>query len=591
MRPDTAHGRFSHWVRETPDADAVVSGEDRLSYRSLDEESNRVADLLLDAGVPPGRPVALLMERSATLFAAVLGVLKAGACYLPLHDAYPVERMARVLELAGDPVVLADPVSAAAHTLPGVEPLIVEARRGSVSGTPAAVPSVGARPETSPESPAYIMFTSGSSGEPKGVVVSHANVLDLVSDPCWDSGHHRRVLMVAPHAFSVSAYEMLVPLLRGGTVVTAPTGPVGVSELSRLIREHEISGMHVTAGLFRVLAEEDPGCLSGLHEVLTGGDTVSSDAVRNVMLACPDLVVRTTYGATETTLFTVSAPVASPPAPGSRLPVGLPMAGVGAHVLDDALRPVPDGVQGELHLDGPRLALGYLNRPESTAERFIESADGSGTRTYRTGDLVRRGSDGMIEVVGRADQQVKIRGFRVEPAEVEAVLSRMPEVAHATVVPQDFPPGGTGLAAYVVPASGRVVDLTEARDLVRRLLPEYMVPSAFAVMSVLPLTPNGKVDRSVLPPLTTDREVERSEPRSSTERLICGLFSEVLETTPVGPEDDFFMLGGQSLLATRLLHRVEGETGVALRVVDLLDASTARGLASVVDRHKAEEHA
>lgn len=585
MTPDTAHGRFSHWVRETPDAVAVVSGEHRMTYRRLDEESDRVADLLLEGGVRPEEPVALLMERSATLFTAVLGVLKAGACYLPLHDAYPDERMARILELAGDPVVLADPASASARTLPGVEPLIVEAGDGPSRGVP-AVPT-----GTGPESPAYVMFTSGSSGEPKGVVVSHANVLDLVSDPCWDSGNHRRVLMVAPHAFSVSAYEMLVPLLRGGTVVTAPKGPVGVSQLSRLIRENEISGMHVTAGLFRVLAEEAPGCLSGLREVLTGGDTVSADAVRSVMIACPDLVVRTTYGATETTLFTVSAPVASPPSSGSRLPVGLPMAGVGAHVLDDALRPVPDGVQGELHLDGPRLALGYLNRPDSTAERFTEAADGSGTRTYRTGDLVRRGSDGMIEVVGRADQQVKIRGFRVEPGEVEAALSRMPEVAHATVVPQDFPPGGTGLAAYVVPASGRIVDLTEARDLVRRLLPEYMVPSAFAVMSALPLTPNGKVDRSALPPLTTDRAVERTEPRSSTERLVCGLFSEVLEATPVGPEDDFFMLGGQSLLAMRLLNRVEGETGVALRVVDLLDASTARGLASVVDRHRAEEHA
>lgn len=584
MTPDTAHGRFSHWVHETPDAVAVVSGESRMTYRRLDEESDRVAGLLLETGVRPEEPVALLMERSATLFAAVLGVLKAGACYLPLHDAYPDERMARILELAGNPVVLADPPSASARTLPGVEPMIVEAGGGPAREVP-AVPTAAA----GPGSPAYVMFTSGSSGEPKGVVVSHANVLDLVSDPCWDSGHHRSVLMVAPHAFSVSAYEILVPLLRGGTVVTAPSGPVGVSDLARLIREHGISGMHLTAGLFRVLAEEDPGCLSGLREVLTGGDTVSADAVRSVMLACPDLVVRTTYGATETTLFTVSAPVASPPAPGSRLPVGLPMAGVGAHVLDDALRPVPDGEKGELHLDGPRLALGYLDRPDITAERFTEPTDGSGRRTYRTGDLVRRRSDGVIEVVGRVDQQVKIRGFRVEPGEVEAALSRMPEIAHATVVPQDFPPGGTGLAAYVVPVAGRTVDLDGARDLVRRLLPEYMVPSAFAVMSALPLTPNGKVDRSALPRLTADRTAARAEPRGATERLVCELFSDVLGSSPIGPDDDFFELGGQSLLAMRLLNRLEGETGVALRVIDLLDASTVRSLASAVDRRAGKE--
>ncbi|MFD3688139.1 amino acid adenylation domain-containing protein [Nocardiopsis sp. NPDC058631] len=582
MTPDTAHGRFSHWARETPDAVAVVSAGTRTTYRELDAASDRLAHRLVGEGVGPGSPVALHMERSPALFTAVLAVMKAGACYLPLHDAYPDERVARILELAGGPVVLADAASAAARPLSFASPLVVDVGGGADLGrpTPPDVP-------TDSQAPAYVMFTSGSSGLPKGVCVSHANVLDLVSDPCWDTGHHDLVLMVAPHAFSVSAYEMLVPLLRGGTVVTAPPGPVGVSDLARLIREHGITGLHLTAGLFRVVAEEDPGCLAGVREVLTGGDAVSADAVRRVMTACPDLVVRTTYGATETTLFTVSAPVTRLPDPGDRLPVGRPMAGVGARVLDDGLRPVPDGETGELHLSGPRLALGYLGRTELTSERFFAPADGSAPRTYRTGDLVRRTADGMIEVVGRVDQQVKIRGFRVEPGEVEAALSRIPEVAHATVVPQEFLPGDTRLAAYVVPAAGHVIDLDGARSLLRRLVPEYMVPAGFAVMAALPLTPNGKVDRSALPPVTADRAGGRRGPRTGTERMVCGLFSDVLGAEEVGPHDDFFELGGQSLLAMRLLSRLEGETGVVLGVTALLDAPTVSGLAAEIDRRAA----
>ncbi|WP_116244158.1 non-ribosomal peptide synthetase [Nocardiopsis sp. FIRDI 009] len=583
MTPDTAHDLFSLRAREAPDSVAVVSGGRRTSYRELAQDSDRLALRLRAAGVRPGDPVALLMERSTALFTAVLAVLKAGACYLPLHDAHPDPRLERILERAGRPLVLADRASVSARPELTRGALVVDdggtARAPGTADT-AAAPTA----EVSPDSPAYVMFTSGSSGEPKGVCVSHSNVLDFVRDPCWDTGHHLRVLMVAPHAFSVSTYEVLVPLLRGGTVVVAPPGPVGVTDLRRLLREHEITGLHLTAGLFRVVAEEDPDCLAPVREVLTGGDVVSADAVRRVMTACPDVVVRTTYGATETTLFTVSAPVPEPPDPGTRLPVGRPMAGVDARILDEEGRPVPKGVTGELHLSGPRLSLGYLGRPDLTDERFTRAPDGSGRRTFRTGDLARWTDDGMIQYVGRMDQQVKIRGFRVEPGEVEAILSGMPEVAHATVVPREFRPGDTRLAAYVVPAAGRVVDLDEARALLRSLLPDYMVPAGFAVMSALPLTPNGKVDRAALPPVTADRGGGRETPRTATEKTVCALFADVIGARDVGPDDDFFQLGGQSLLAVRLLNRLEAETGVALGVNVLLDSPTVSALAAEVDR-------
>ncbi|MFF9645648.1 non-ribosomal peptide synthetase [Kitasatospora aureofaciens] len=574
-------GHFTEQALRTPDAIAVSSGEVRLGYRELDERANRLAHRLGELGVRAESPVAVLMERSVDLVVAILAVLKAGGCYLPLHSTYPLPRKQWIVDHCAAPVLLTDEAMGRQGLPEGPEVVVVEGEKG-LAGYPATDPAV----PTDPDGLAYVIHTSGSTGVPKGVAIAHRDALGLALDSIWAGGRHERVLMVAPYAFNVSTYELWVPLLHGGRIVVAPPGDLDVHSLRRLIAEERITGIHLTAGLFRVLAEEDPGCLAGVREVLTGGDVIAPSAVQRVLEHNPALVVRAMYGATEATLFSTSAPMTAPYLATGPVGVGRPMDGVRLHVLDAELRPVPAGGVGELHLAGRGLARGYFNRPDLTAERFVANPfDAPGERMYRTGDLVRVDRDGLLEYLGRANDQLKVMGFRVEPAEVEAALARHPGLAHVAVVARESASGEKRLVAYYVPESDGIEAGALRAHAVERL-PAYMVPTAFVSVPALPLTPNGKLDRRALPEPSTGST--RRAPTTERQRQLCALFAEVLEAPEIGVDDSFFELGGQSLAAMRLVSRIRAELKVPLTVTQFFDVPSVAALEGLLDRPEGE---
>lgn len=574
------HGQFALQVALTPDAVAVVADGRRLTYRELDVLSDRLAQRLQELGAGPEVPVAVLMERGPDLVAATLAVLRTGAFYVPLHSSYPRERLERILAITGAPLLVTDAVLRE-RGLPDSDAVVVDAAAATAAAAPTAHRTAGAA--VGDEDLAYALFTSGSTGEPKGVAVTHRDALGLAQDRCWDGGAHDRVLMVSPYAFGMSTYELWVPLTRGGTIVVPPAGDLDVPTLRRLIDEHDVTVVHLTAGLFRVVAEEAPESLRQLREVMTGGDVIAPAAVAKVLDACPGLVVRAMYGATETTLFTSNEVITAPYRPGTRVSTGRPMDGMRAYVLDDRLAPVVQGAEGELYVAGVGVARGYLGRPDLTAERFVpDPFAGAGQRMYRTGDLARWTADGRLELVGRADHQVKIRGFRVELAELEVVLGLHPGVADAVAVAQDGDHGDKRLIAYVVPAAGSL-DLPGLRAFVAERLPDFMLPAALAVMDTFPLTANGKLDRDALPRPDTSAGPAPARSATPLQAALCTMFADILGSPDVGVDDDFFDLYGQSMQAIRLTLRIAEETGTRITIPEFYDNPTPGQLARFIE--------
>ncbi|WKV70898.1 non-ribosomal peptide synthetase [Streptomyces sp. PCS3-D2] len=569
----SVHEEFSRRARLHPDAVALFSGPDEITYGELDRRADRLARRLAGYGVGTETPVGVLMARSPEVVVAMLAVLKAGGAYVPLHTGYPAARMQRILSDAGCSVLLVDEAFA---------PLGLECAR-TVLVTAADTAGADARDaeftaaSCPPGQLAYLMHTSGSTGEPKGVAVTHRDVLALVADRGWHTRGAERVLFHAPHAFDIADYELWVALLSGWQVVVAPEGEPTAAALGALIRGAGITAVHLTAGLFRVVAEEDPGLLAGVREVLTGGDVVSPAAVRAVLAACPDTVVRHLYGPTEATLCATSHLIAGASDADGPVPIGRPLDGTRAYVLDERLRLVPPGTPGELYLAGAGVARGYQRRPAATAERFVADPFGApATRMYRTGDRARWRADGLLEFLGRSDEQVKVRGFRVEPGEVEAALAASPGVRQAVVAVRAAADGEKRLAGYVVgEVSGPAV-----RRRLERLLPDYMLPSYVLVLDALPLTPNGKVDYRALPEPALPASGGRA-PRTPREEILAGLFAEVLGLDAVAADAGFFDLGGHSLLATRLVSRIRTALGVELALRDVFRAQTVAALAEL----------
>lgn len=586
--------RFAWVMARTPDALAVSSPAEAVTYADLDERANRIAHRLLGLGVRPEDPVMVLQERSVEMVASILGIVKAGALYLPLHSAYPLPRLQWIADRVDRPVLLADAIMRE-RGLPEVPTVVFvdsDAEQRSLPGTDPAV-------RAGLDHLVHVLYTSGSTGDPMGVAVTHRAVLGLALDSCWDGGGQERILMLAPYAFGVSTYELWVPLLRGGHLVLAPPGRLDVGILRRLITEHQISAVHVTAGLFRVVADEAPECFAGVREVLTGGDVISAKAVQQVLEACPDTVVRATYGATETSAFITSSPMRAPYSMGLTVPVGRGMDNTRLHVLDEHLRPLPAGEVGDLYVAGDRLARGYDRRPGVTAERFVADPFArAGQRMYRMGDQVRMRQDGLIEFVGRSGDQVKIRGYRVELAEVESVLARYRGLAHVVVVAREVEDGEKRLIAYVVAEAGQLgtgqlgtgqvdtgqVDTGGLRAHAAELLPEYMVPSAFVLLDSLPLTPNGKVDRKALPEPVVEALSSYRAPQTARQEILCSLFAEVLGVPRVGLDDSFFDLHGESLMAMRLISSIQDRLSIELLVSDIFDAPTVAELDQQVEK-------
>ncbi|MEU7599062.1 amino acid adenylation domain-containing protein [Streptomyces sp. NPDC039022] len=475
-------------------------GDGTLTYRELDARADRCAQYLYAKGVTPGDRVAVLLDRSAELVTVLLGIAKAGAAAVPVDTAYPVERVRFLLEDA--------------------EPVLVMTR-AEVAEALRYFPAVPPPVKVTPDTGLYVMYTSGSTGTPKGVLATHTNVTALALDPCWHGIGGGRTLFHAPHTFDASTLELWVPLLNGGCVVVAPPLDLDGETVARLADAHALSAVHVTAGLFRVLAQETPDCFKGFRHVLTGGDVVPAEAVARVTEACPGVTVHHLYGPTETTLCATTHTLAPGTAAPSVLPIGRPRDGVSVFVLDPLLRPVSTDVAGELYVAGEGVARGYLGRAALTAGRFVACPYGGG-RMYRTGDLVRWDRDGNLVFLGRADDQVKIRGFRIEPAEVEAVLGQCPGVDQAAVVVREDRPGDKRLVAYVVGEADGV------REFAAERLPDYMLPGAVVTLDALPVTDNGKVDRAALPAPDHAAASGRRAARTPLETFFCGLFADVL---------------------------------------------------------------
>ncbi|NHC15842.1 non-ribosomal peptide synthetase, partial [Motilibacter deserti] len=611
-RPRVSNGagsvcaRFEEQAARTPDAVAVVPaqveipgprtpGPDTpgatLTYRQLDARANAVAHRLRALGVAPGDRVAVLQQRGAALVASLLGVLKAGAAYVPLDPRSPAARLQLVVEDTGARVLLADTAGLQTRFEHSATVVDVDSDAG-LAVAPTTRPGVAVHPEQL----AYVMYTSGSTGRPKGVAVPHDAVLALADDSAFADAAHDRVLLHSPTAFDASTYELWVPLLRGGTVVAAPPGDLGARELSGLVRSGRISALWLTAGLFRLLADHSPECFAGVAQVWTGGDVVPAASVRRVMQAAPGLVVTDGYGPTETTTFATTYPMQGAQAVPDVVPIGRALDDMRLYVLDGGLRLAPLGAVGELYIAGAGLAQGYHERPGLTAGRFVaDPFAGDGARMYRSGDLARWREDGALEFVGRADDQVKLRGFRIELGEIESVLAAQPGVATATVVVREDRPGDKRLVGYVVAAVDPAADPAIAagpaaadalpatlRAACAQELPEYMVPSAVVVLDALPLTPNGKVDRRALPAPALTSTATRRAPRTVRETQLAGLFADVLGLPEVGIDDDFFALGGHSLLATRLVSRVRSTFAVELAIRALFEAPTVAGLADAI---------
>ncbi|WP_042368093.1 non-ribosomal peptide synthetase [Streptacidiphilus neutrinimicus] len=564
---------FAAQVRRAPDAIAVAAGDEEISYRDLDARAEALAARLAARGVTVEQPVAVLMDRSVELVVVQLALARLGGVFVPLDGRAPGDRLRRILAEARAALLLTDAAwEGRAHALlPDGDVLRADAR----GPLPPAAKAV-----VHPDNVQYLMFTSGSTGTPKGVAVRQRDVVALALDRAFAG--HERVLVHSPHAFDAATYELWVPLLRGGTAVLAPPSDLDAEAVRRAVAEQGVRCLWLTAGLFRLLAQEDPGCLRGAREVWTGGEAVPGAVVRRVLDACPGLTVVNGYGPTETTTFATRRVFRSGDPLPATLPIGRPLDNTRVYVLDDALQPQPVGVTGELYVAGAGLARGYAGRPGATAARYVADPFGPvGGRMYRTGDLVRWSAEGELHFVGRADDQIKIRGFRVEPAEIESRLTAHPAVAEAVVSVAEHG-GRKHLVAHLVAAPE--ADVPAAAELRAHLgadLPDYMLPAAFVTVAELPLTANGKVDRRRLPAAdwSTAGDTAYREPRTEAERILAGIWAELLEVEQVGADDDFFMLGGDSILSIQVVSRARS-AGLALTPRDVFRHPTVAALAA-----------
>ncbi|HEX7301938.1 amino acid adenylation domain-containing protein, partial [Lentzea sp.] len=556
----TVHDLVAAQAARTPDAVALVSGDTEISYALLDSDASGLAGFLASEGVRRGDVVGVHIGRGVEMATALLAVLKAGAAYLVLDVDFPPARLASMVASLPVRLVLTD------RPFEADVPVVALAD---------AVPMPFTATETGPDDLACVMFTSGSTGAAKAAGTPHRALTGtLVGQRYAGFGPGEVWLQCASVSWDAFATQLFGPLLSGGTTVLYPGQRPEPAVIADLVVRHGVTVLDASASLFNHLWDSYPDIFTGLRWALTGGEAASAAHVRAVLAAVPDIGVVNGYGPVESMGFTTTFTVPQG-WDGAAVPIGQPLRGKGAVVLDRRLSPVPTGAVGELYVSGAGLAHGYLGRPGLTAERFVASPFVPGTRLYRTGDLVRRRADGTLTYLGRADDQVKIRGFRVEPAEVEAVLAAHPDVTAAAVVAREDGPGGKRLVAYVVGAAGGL------RDFARERLPEHMVPAAFVELDAFPLTPNGKLDRRALP--APSYTVGDSQPRTPRQEILCGLFAKVLGLDAVGLDDGFFDLGGHSLLAARLLASIRTVFGVELGIRVLFRDPTPRGLDGHLD--------
>jgi amino acid adenylation domain-containing protein len=581
----TLAAQFERQADRSPDHVAIAFRERTVTYEDLDRRANRLARRLRELGVGPDRKVALCVERSPEMVVGILAILKAGGAYVPVDPAYPEARRGFMLEDAKAAVVLTE--ASLLDQLPtGREILCLDRDWPSIE----ALSSERLPALANPDNLAYVIYTSGSTGQPKGVMISHRAISNrlLWQQHAFPLAADDRVLQKTPYSFDASVWEIFLPLLTGACLVMAePGGHQDSSYLVAAIEQHEVTVLQLVPSLLAVFVEEPEaprGCRT-LRRLFCGGEAYPADLARR----CRDLLdveICNLYGPTEVSID-ASFHAGLPGGGESVMPIGRPLSNARLHLLDPAGRRVPPGVAGELFVAGPGLARGYLDRPALTGERFVPDpfAVTPGERLYRTGDRARLAPTGEVHFLGRIDQQVKIRGVRIEPGEIEAVLQQHPAVQGAAVLVREDTPGDPRLVGYVVLARDTDGDLEEIRGFLASHLPSHLVPAALVLLDELPRLPNGKVDRAALPATDAARLTPLYvAPRTPAEELLAGIWAEILGLDRVGTRDNFFDLGGHSLIATRVISRVREAFRIDLPVRRLFEAPTVSALAQAVDQ-------
>lgn len=566
------HELFEAQAASTPEAIALVFEGETMSYAELNAAANRLAAKLKEAGAGPGVVTGLCLERSMEMIVAILAILKSGAAYLPLGYSLPKARLSFMLEDAGAALVLTrqslyEYIPAGERTIHCIDEPVWPTRGGK------------AHPAVKPTDPAYVMYTSGSKGAPKGVVVPHRAIPRLVRNAGYVQIRSDDVfLQLAPITFDASTFEIWGALLNGARLVIFPPDMPSLEELGRRLREAQVTILWLTAGWFHQMVDAQLAELQGLRYLLAGGEALSVPHVLKAVRELKGCQLVNGYGPTEGTTFSCCYPVPATWPGGASVPIGRPINGTRVCILDPGRNPAPIGATAELYIGGDGLACGYLNRPELTAEKFVTVGT---ERLYRTGDLTRWLPDGNIEFIGRMDNQVKIRGFRVEPGEIETTLMTHPVVREAIVTARPDHSGTLQLVAYVLCDPCQTGEL---RDFLQGRMPAYMVPSHFVPLAEFPLTANGKVDRRALPaPNVSPKPEGAAPPRTSTETLLAGIWREILERDEVGINDNFFRLGGHSLLATQVVSRLSQALKVEIPVRMIFEAPTIAALARAID--------
>ncbi|NEN81312.1 non-ribosomal peptide synthase/polyketide synthase [Paenibacillus elgii] len=576
-RNKTIQQLFEEQTERSPERLAVAFEGHGLTYRELNERANRLAQTLRSEGVCPDQPVGLMAERSLEMIVGILGILKAGGAYVPIDPDYPEERIRYMLEDSGAKLLL---VRGGERMHTDFAGKIVDLSQDDVYSDDSSNPDAAAGPTDL----AYIMYTSGTTGKPKGVMVEHRNVVRLVKNTNFaDLDEETRILQTGAVAFDASTFEIWGALLNGGELyLTSQDVILSTAKLKQAIRQYGITTMWLTSPLFNQLSQEDSGLFGGLKTLLVGGDALSVPHINRVLRDHPGLCIVNGYGPTENTTFSTTYAITGEQT--DTVPIGRPIRNSTAYVVDSALKLQPVGAWGELIVGGDGVSRGYLNRPELTAEKFIASPVREGERCYRTGDLVRWRADGTLEYKGRMDGQVKIRGYRIELGEVEAYLSKIASVQTAVVIAREDETGQKQLAAYYT--SDRPLSPDELKAKLVKELPGYMIPAYLMQVEQMPLTPNGKIDRKALPAPEefSTGAVEYVEPRTPVEAKLAEIWQEVLGLPKVGVKDNFFDLGGHSLRAAALTAKIHKEMQKSLLVREVFLTPTLEGMAQVIAR-------
>lgn len=588
----TVHELFEQCAQESPDRIAIVTPEQQLTYGQLNARANQIAHWLLESQLRPGDLVGICVQDSLDLVIGSLGTFKAGCAYVPLDPAYPQERLSFMLQDAGAAVLISD--SEPLSELHGSDMRVLHPQRDQAL--------LDAHPTTSPQRPAtpsqvaYVMYTSGSTGWPKGTAVPHHAIVRLVRDTNYvNFVHNDNVAQISNHSFDAATFELWGSLLNGARLVAIPKNTaLSSSELAAFLRERYIDKMFLTSALFDQVAEHDASAFSNMDLLMVGGQALTPRWVRRVLEEAPPRRIVNGYGPTETTTFAATHEIREVAQGATSIPIGMPISNTSLHVLDREMNVMPLEVHGELCIGGDGLAHGYHGRPELTAEKFIPNACSSqpGTRLYRTGDEVFRRRDGAIEFVGRYDNQIKLRGFRIELGEIEMALLGHPSVGHAVVVAQRESDSSQDVRLVAYYTSEESLSVKQLRDHLKTTLPDYMVPAAFIQLDSVPLTPNGKVDVRALPD-APESDVNNGEIRTANTpvaEIVGGIWAAILKVDRVGPEDSFFDLGGHSLLATQVVSRTSDAFKVSVTLRDLFESANLKQFAERVEEQIRSSH-